>query len=51
MTEFSDWRETPWGRGHGTDKAPHTCCLWTADGVCGVEEQRKRRAMLHPKVQ
>ena len=33
LTNYTDWKPTPWGVGH-PDKLPHSCCHSTTDGVC-----------------
>jgi len=33
LTNYTDWKITPWGRGH-TGKLPHSCCHSTRDAIC-----------------
>jgi hypothetical protein len=43
LTNYTDWKVTPWGRGH-TGKLPHSCCRSTSDAICS---DRKETAVLY----
>ena len=46
LTNYTDWKVTPWGRGH-TGKLPHSCCRSTSDAICS---DRKETAVLYRTV-
>ncbi len=47
VSNYSDWRHTPWGRGHAPDKLPHSCCRWTAQAICSEGKHTEREAWLN----